>query len=258
MQLFDSHCHMQDPKLMSDAESVLGRAEKARVRHMVCCGSSEEDWPDVATLCGRYDALIPAFGLHPWYAARRSPGWLDALREMLGRFSRAGVGEIGIDHAIRDRNDREQEEVFRAQLELAAKLGRAASIHCRRGWETVLDILNHSPILSRGFVVHSYSGSVEMIEPLSKIGAFFSFSGSITRPANRRGAQAARAVPVDRLLIETDAPDILPLMENSTSTVNEPANLVHVLRALAAIRNTTEDEIAKHTYDNARRLFIDE
>jgi len=255
MQLFDSHCHIQDARLAGQADSIIEGALAAGVQKAVCCGSSETDWAAVRDICAAHPGLIPAFGLHPWYVHERSPAWLENLEKFLASSPAAGIGEIGLDLTVKNSSS-EQSEVFIAQVELAARLGRPASIHCRNAWEPLAKAMDSLSRISRAFVIHSYSGSVEMITPLQESGAFFSFSGSITRHNNKKGRKAAAAVPLDRLLIETDSPDIPPVIPGKTITVNEPANLIYVLREIAAIRNMPEKEVAAHTWNNACQLFI--
>lgn len=258
MNLFDAHCHLQDERLAPDLDGAMQRAAQVGVQRFLCCGSSEEDWPQVAALCGKYSGVLPAFGLHPWYVRDRSTEWLAHLTRALSDTS-AVVGEIGLDHAVDPRNDEEQESVFIAQLHLARQLNRPAAIHCRRAWEHLLAVLKKTGPLPRGFMIHSYSGGHELIKPLAELGAYFSFSGSITRSGNRRGHHAAREVPADRLLIETDAPDLSPVIRDGDRTsepaVNEPANLQYIVAALAELRGTDSNQIAELTRNNACRLY---
>ena len=228
---------------------------------MLCCGTAESDWRQVSGLCARHSAIAPAFGLHPWYVRGKSANWMTALTDLLVGEPAAAVGEIGLDHAIKERHDDEQAEVFTAQLRLARALERPASIHCRKAWESIVGIMDGMGGLSAGFMLHSYSGPVEMIPVLAEMGAYFSFSGSITRHRNERGHAAAVAVPLDRLLIETDSPDLTPVLPQAAGappqpeTPNEPANLVYILKAVAELRKTSEAELAEVTWDNACRLF---
>ena len=254
MRLFDAHCHLQDERLLPDIEAVLRRAREAGAAGFACCGSSEADWPRVDALAMKHAGVLPYFGLHPWYIRGRSADWIVALEAFLRSRPLAGVGEIGLDHALKEFDPSDQLDVFRTQLVLARETGRAASIHCRRAWGNLLDVLREVGAMSSGFVVHSYSGSRELIPELIRLGGSLSFSGSITYPSNRRGRESAATVPPDRLLIETDAPDIPPFGVDP-ETANEPMNLALVLRALAEIRQTSPEALAKHLWENSTRLF---
>ena len=256
MQLFDTHCHLQDPRLLGRIEDVLRRAGEAGVGGMLCCGAEESDWPQVLDLARRFPCVKPALGLHPLYHAQRRSGWLERLAGLL-RESGAAVGEIGLDHGMEPLDERDQEEVFAAQLRLAVELDRPVSIHCRRAWGRLAEVLKSVGVPGAGVALHTYSGSRELVPAFIDPGAYVSFSGAITRPSSRRAHEAARAVPWDRLLVETDAPDIMPVTERGKSPeeANEPANVTYVVRKLAEIRGATVEEVAARTWENACRVF---
>jgi TatD DNase family protein len=253
MHLFDSHCHLQDERIKDRLDGIIARAREAGVTAMLCCGTRESDWDDVAGLSQKYPEIIPAFGLHPWFVKDRSLDWLIRLEATLTEYPQAILGEIGLDHALDERNDGEQAEAFIAQLRLARRLGRPLSIHCRKAWAALLSVLEQQCGLSQGGVIHAYSGPPDLIEPLVAFNASFSFSGSITYDRNKRGCRAAAAVPDARLLMETDTPDIPP--QGIASGENEPAYLIKIAGRLAGIRGLSIEAIAELTYANAESLF---
>lgn len=259
MRLFDAHCHLQDKRILPDLAAILRRARSAGVEAASCCGTREDDWTAVRGVCRSNPGIVPSFGLHPWHVAGRSPRWLADLEAVLRDTPDAGVGEIGLDRAIEEADAAGQEEAFRAQLELAARLGRPVSIHCRRAWDALPGMLSESGPLPRGFVIHSFSGSAGLIPALADMGGYFSFSGSITRSGNKRGHKALAATPADRLLLETDSPDLLPLLPGAPAenpgSVNEPANLRLVLECAAGILGENPGVLAERTWNNAARLF---
>ena len=256
MKLFDTHCHIQDTKIISNAAALIERAIKAGVSKMICCGSSEEDWPLVQKLCTTFSELIPSFGLHPWHAGGRSDKWHETLEQYLATFPQAVVGEIGLDHALEMRNDDVQFDVFKTQLQIAIKFNRPASIHCRKAWESLFKAFHETGPLRRNFAIHSYSGQHELIAKLEEIGAFFSFSGSVTRSGNKRARKSAAAVHLNRLLIETDAPDLAPVIDGQLISINEPANLPYILNELAEIRQLPPSTLADRLWENSCRLFL--
>lgn len=251
MRLFDAHCHLQDEPVNRLAE-IVTRAEKAGVAGLMCCGIQESDWETVRGLCNRYRALFPSFGLHPWFVSGRTPRWFEKLEGMI-RETRAGVGEIGLDYLVRDADREDQAEVFVRQLRLASAYHRPVSIHCRKAWGTLMEILKKEGGLPRGGVIHSFSGSKEMVRELEKMGAYISFSGSVTRLANKKAEEAVKAVSAERLLVETDAPYIMP--SGMEGDCNEPANITRVLSRVAEIRGEKEEELAETTFHNAMVLF---
>lgn len=253
MRLFDSHNHIQDDRIYPCIEEVMDRARASGVIKMGVKGCMEADWPRVIRIMESYEGIYPSFGLHPWFIAERSSRWLEALETLLIKYPQAGVGEIGIDHKIEERDDADQETVFLEQLKLAKRLERPASIHCRSAWGRLIELLDKIGELPRGILIHCYGGSAEMVEELVKRGAYISFSGSITRPNNKKAGPAICAVPTDRILIETDAPDIMP--STAEGNLNEPANVRLVLEKAAEMRGISEAEMASLTYHNAERLL---
>ena len=253
MKLFDCHNHIQDERLLPVIGAVMERARAAGVVKMGVKGCCEADWPRVIEIAQTYEGIHPAFGLHPWFIADRSSEWLQSLEKLLVRYPHASVGEIGIDHALEDRDDADQESVFLAQLELAKRLNRPATIHCRQAWGRLIELLDEFGDLPRGMLIHCFGGSAEVAMELVQRGGYISFSGSITRPNNRKAGPAIRAVPADRILIETDAPDILP--STATGTLNEPANLRLVLTKAAELRGLSEIDLAALSFQNAVSLL---
>ncbi len=253
MKLFDSHNHIQDNRLFPELDAVMERARESGVVAMGVKGCCEDDWPRVIRIMENYDGVFPSFGIHPWFISDRSPDCFQILAEWLLKFPQAAVGEIGIDHAIAGRDDAEQESVFLAQLEIARRFERPVSIHCRRAWGRLIELLDQFGELPRGVLIHCFGGSAEVAQELLKRGAYISFSGSITRPNNKKAGAAIRAVPDDRILIETDAPDIMP--HGLDAELNEPANLRHVLAKAAELRGVSEEVLARLTFANAERFF---
>jgi len=252
MKFFDVHCHLQDKRYAGRLPVVIGKACAAGVERMVCCGCEENDWETVRKMARQYKAILPSFGLHPLYIGTRSPAWLETLKSFLLSVPSA-IGEIGLDHSLEPRNDKDQEETFVAQLHLARELERPVTIHCRKAWGRLLEILRHAGGVRCGGVMHSYSGAPEMVRPLEELGLSISFSGAITRYGNKRGRRAIEFVSKERLLLETDSPDLAPV--GAVSACNEPANLSIIAREAALLLDKPLEETAELTYKNAERLF---
>ena len=253
MKLYDCHNHIQDARLFPGISDVMERARNAGVIRMGVKGCCEDDWPRVITVMENYEGIHPAFGLHPWFIGDRSAAWLQTLEALLVRYPQASVGEIGIDHAIEERGDADQETIFLAQLELARRLNRPVSIHCRQAWGRLIELLDQFGELPRGMLIHCFGGSAEVATELVRRGGYISFSGSITRPNNKKAGPAIRAVPDDRILIETDAPDILPA--TARGPLNEPSNLRLVLSKAAELRGVPDEVLAVLTFENATALL---
>ncbi len=251
--LFDAHCHLQDDRIAGVLNAVLGRARGNGVISMMCCGCREDDWERVRALSAT-EGIMVSFGLHPWYVMQRTAAWADALQTYLLAVPAAGVGEIGLDNAI-DKTDRvAQEEAFIRQLRLARRLGRPVSIHCRRAFGRLVELLEEEGGVERGGLIHSYSGPPELVPVFERLGLFLSFSATITQSRNKRARTAIAAVSARRLLIETDSPD-RPPAGIPFGTINEPSFLTIVCRTVAGLIGAPEDDTAKLTRDNALRLF---
>lgn len=255
--LVDSHAHLQDEALACCLEAVLARSRAAGVRTWVCNGAREKDWPRVAEIAARQPGVIPCFGLHPWHIGSRSGQWLDRLAQWLETIPSA-VGEIGLDRWIKPRDEAAQEEVFRAQLRLARERHLPVMIHCVRAWDWLLEVLRKEPPPAEGLLLHAYSGPVEIIESLVQWQARFSFAGTLLHDRNLRLRETLERIPRDRLLLETDSPDLLPppdfrvvepvLFQGKAR--NEPANLRAIQAGVAAWLKMDEAALARLLWRN--------
>jgi TatD DNase family protein len=229
---------------------------------MVVNSSSEEDWDEVARMAATDRAILPGYGLHPWRHQQRSDAWLDRLTEYL-QDDKAGVGEIGLDRWKQDLPYEGQEEVFLAQWNLARQLNRPASVHCLKAWGRLLELVRAHPAPECGFLLHSYGGPVEMVEAFVGLGAYFSFPGYYMHPGKSKQQETFRHVPLDRLLVETDAPDQrlpdeangFPLVDADGHPINHPANLATVYAYAAQLRGLPLADFAASIGQNFRRLF---
>jgi TatD DNase family protein len=209
VRLYDTHNHLQDERLSGLQPALMAACRAQGVSRMVVNGACESDWPDVARLAREYPEVLPSFGYHPWYIDERLPDWESHLESLLNQRPSA-VGEIGLDRWKPGLSYVGQEDVFAAQMRVAARRNVPASIHCLQAWGALHDLLRCEPRPERGFVLHSYGGPVEMIPPLADLGAYFSFPGFFLHTRKERQREAFKRVPPDRLLVETDAPDQSP------------------------------------------------
>jgi len=221
-------------------------------------GTNEDDWEAVAEMARAHSWVRPSFGLHPWHVKERTEEWQQRLTYYLHAFPNAAVGEIGLDRWIETPDIEAQLKCFRWQLELAAKLDRPATIHCLRAWGLLDEELQTNPLPRRGFLLHSYGGPVEMIPTFVKLGAYFSLSPYFGHARKAAQLEVFKAVPSDRLLPETDAPDMWPPDELNRHPLqlegrplNHPVNLAVSYQLLAQTCGVSEAQIA----ENYRRLF---
>ena len=261
--LYDSHNHLQDERLQSRLGQIIADARAAGVARMVVNGSCESDWPDVMKLAKDYPEVLPSFGYHPWYVKGCTPEWKARLVECLDSVPSA-VGEIGLDRWIKGHDVVRQEEVFLVQLQIAAERELPVSIHCLQAWGRLLQLLRENARPRCGFLLHSYGGSTEMIQPLARLGAYFSLPGYFAHERKHRQRETFKQIPLERLLIETDAPDQLlpedrvryPLVgEADGKPLNHPANLVAVYEFASEITGVEHGELRSIIQANFERLF---
>ncbi|KAM0938745.1 putative TatD family, metal-dependent hydrolase [Dioscorea sansibarensis] len=287
VQLFDVHCHLQDPRIHSIASHLIRNALHSGVLRFAVNGVSENDWRIVKEMAEQHPCVVPNFGLHPWYVAERTPNWYFSLREFFASTPSAAVGEIGLDKGSHGKtiDFGEQVEVFQRQLELAKELKRPVSVHCVRAFGDLLEILKRLGPFPEGLIMHSYLGSAEMVPELAKLGCYFSFSGHLSSTSLQKAKKMIRSVPLDRILLESDAPDALPkfksnsvslVQENSSALqellgqsrnqgsessgvqnqeLNHPANIHSVLNYVSSLLEIPENELAEVSYRNAELLF---
>ncbi len=263
LRLYDAHNHFQDERLKTIRPTAIETLRGEGLRQMVVNGSGEQDWPEVLALAREFPEVLPSFGCHPWYIKERSADWEANLNRFLDQ-TPAGVGEVGLDRWIKDYDLEDQERVFVTQLRIAAERNVPLSIHCLQAWGRLLELLQEHPRPGCGFLLHSFGGPREMIPALSDLGAYFSLPGYYAHDRKNRQRETFKSVPLDRLLLETDAPDqslprervrySLPDDENG-KPVNHPANLVAVYEFAAGLFSESVDALAARVEQNFLRLF---
>ncbi len=257
MPLFDAHCHLQVSAFDPDRGEVFARARAVGVEGFVVCATEPGDWDAVEALAREQPGVIPAFGVHPWYLPEglTPADWLPSLEKRLVAWPHAWVGEIGLDRSAGPPLE-SQEAAFVPQLELAGRLGRVSTLHCRRTWDRLNWYLARRVHREVPVVLHSFSASLPVAEQLLPLGAWFSFSGALTRSRNARLPVVFQALPRDRVLLETDSPDLLPevLWKQTPGQRNESANLIHVLAQVARLWGCTPERAAEQLGENSRRI----
>jgi len=261
--VIDTHCHLDAPDFDADRAEVLARARAAGVTDVVIPATGPARWAALLQLAARTPGLHAGLGIHPQLLPEVDPReddrMLADLDVALGAAIRAPgqrvvcVGECGLDGgsvALGASTDR-QVRVLEGQLALARRHGLPVSLHMLRAADPLLAVLERGG-LPAGGVLHSFSGSAEQVAPFARLGLHFAFAGPVTYQKARRPLLAARAVPPDRLLLETDAPDQTPRPYRGRC---EPAFLAEVRDALAAALGTTAAEVDALTTTNAQRLF---
>ena len=250
--IFDSHAHLDAPEFDADRARVLHDARAAGVAEMLIPAVTAASWPRLRALCEAEPGLHPAYGLHPCYLDQHADGDLAALDAWLRTHPAAAVGECGLDH-MGAGLDRERQLYFlRGQLEIAHRFDLPLVLHARHAFEAVILELRQFGRPLRG-VVHSFSGSLEQAQQLWKLGFLVGIGGPVTHERARRLRKLVASLPIESLLLETDAPDQPGARHKGAR--NEPAFLREVLDCVAKLRGDDPDDLARQTAANARHLF---
>jgi TatD DNase family protein len=249
--LVDSHCHLDAPELDADRDAVLARARAAGVSRQVLPAVSAAGWPKLRDICTRHAGLFPAYGLHPMYLAEHRPAHLDDLRDWIERERPVAVGECGLDFFVEGLDADAQQSFFEGQLRLAREFDLPVIVHARRAVDAVIAAFRKIGGL-RG-VVHSFSGSPEQARQLWAMDFMIGLGGPVTYERAQRLRRLARDMPLEHLLLETDAPDQPDA--GIRGQRNEPARLAVVCATIAELRGESPATIAGATTRNAERLF---
>jgi TatD DNase family protein len=255
--VIDTHCHLASPRFDADRAAVVARARAAGVTELVVPSVGPADFAPIRALAASDPGLHAAFGIHPQLLPGSDPGeddrLLEALEEALAAGGAVAVGECGLDGPSVEAGApmERQVRVLRAQLALARRHGLPVLLHCLKAHDTLLALLAAEP-LAAGGILHSWSGSDQQVPAFARLGLAFAFAGPITFENARRGPAAARAVPRELLLLETDAPDQTPRPHHGRC---EPAHLVEVGAGLARAIGVPLAELDALTTANARRIL---
>ena len=252
MNVFDTHCHLDDEKFDEDREEAYLRMADAGVRRCVCVGSDLATSRRSLAFSRAHEGVYAAVGVHPHEAKDAPAGYLDELTRLLDEKKAVALGEIGLDYYY-DFSPRDvQKKVLAEQVDLAVKLDVPVIFHIRDAHGDMIDFFRSRKTLPGG-IIHCFSGSTETAREYGKMGFYISFAGPLTFKKAPHLWEAAKAVPLDRLLVETDSPYLAP--EPKRGRRNEPANVVWVLKKLAELREIPEEEMARITWENGCRVY---
>lgn len=250
--IFDSHAHYDDEQFDGDRDELLGRSLPERgVIGVINMGADLKGCLDTVALTKKYSYFYGAVGIHPECAGELPENWLSLLRDMLREEKIVAVGEIGLDYHWLEACPKErQHQVFTAQLELAHELSCPVVIHDREAHGDVLACLQkYRP----SGVVHCFSGSVEMAREIIRLGMYIGIGGTVTFKNARHIVDVAREIPLDRLMLETDAPYMAPTPFRGKR--NDSSLIAYAARRIGELRNESPQRILEAARDNAKRLF---
>jgi len=250
--LFDTHAHYYDHAFDGDREELLASLPGRGVDLVLCPADTMESSRACVELAQRHSHVYAAVGVHPENARETPPGWLSALEALSCHPKVKAIGEIGLDYHWEDAAPRDvQKEVFRAQMALAEKLDLPVIVHDREAHKDSLDMVRAFPNV-RG-VFHCYSGGVEDAKTLVMMGWMLSFTGVVTFKNARRALEVIDYLPMERIMIETDAPYLAP--EPWRGRRNHSGYVYRVAETIAQVKGLSTDEVARITRENGIRFF---
>jgi TatD DNase family protein len=248
MSLIDTHCHLDAVEFGNTQSDIVHEAQVAGVSRIVVPSVVGSNFESVRSLCEQYANCSPAFGIHPMYTNTAKPSDLDGLRNFLAQHKPVAVGEIGLDFFIKQYDQDTQEFFFVRQLELAREFDLPVLLHIRHAQDVVLKHLRQHRV--RGGIAHAFNGSRQQADEFIKLGFKLGFGGAMTYSRATRLRELAATLPLECIVLETDAPDIPPdFLEKGTP--NEPKYLPRIAQTLAELRGMALEEIAQATTENA-------
>lgn len=249
----DTHCHLDFPEFDHDREAVIERAKNSGVEYLINVGSSLEGTKKSIELAQKYSNIYAAAGIHPHSAKEIVPSDLDLFRKLVNENKVVAIGEIGLDFYKNFSPAAEQEKIFKALLQIAEELKLPVIIHNRLANEEVLEIT--TDILGSRIkgVMHCFSGDETFLKKCLGLGLHISFTANITYPKAEDLRQLVKITPIEKMLVETDAP-FLPAQTNRGKR-NEPAYLKYLIEEIARLKNLSSEDIMRITTDNAKTLF---
>ncbi|RRN68246.1 TatD family deoxyribonuclease [Peribacillus simplex] len=251
--LFDTHVHVNAEQFNEDLDDVIERAKEAGVNNMVVVGFDQPTIIRAMELIETYDFMYAAIGWHPVDAIDMTEKDLQWIEELSNHPKVVAIGEMGLDYHW-DKSPKDvQMEVFRKQIRLAKKVGLPIIIHNREATADIVNILKEEAASEVGGIMHCFSGSAETALECINMNFYISLGGPVTFKNAKKPKEVAAAVPLDRLLIETDCPYLAPHPYRGKR--NEPSYVKLVAEQIAEIKQLTIEEVSQATTENAKKLF---
>ncbi|MBX8489518.1 TatD family hydrolase [Pseudomonas cichorii] len=254
--LIDTHTHLDFPDFDDDRQQVLDKCRTLGVERMVVLGVYQRNWQRLWDLTLEHPALYAAFGLHPVYIDEHRPEHLTELGDWLNRHKGhpqlCAVGEIGLDYYVENPDRQNQQQVFEAQLQLAADFDLPALLHVRRSHADVIATLKRHR-LRRSGIIHAFAGSREEAREYIRLGFKLGLGGAATWPQALRMHRIIAELPLESIVLETDSPDMAPAMYPNQR--NSPQHLPDISRALAGLLKVSPEDLAQVSTRNACELF---
>ncbi|MEI7429368.1 MAG: TatD family hydrolase [Betaproteobacteria bacterium] len=254
--LIDTHCHLDAAEFAEDRDAVVLAARAVGVSKIIIPAVSPKNFTAVRDCCLRYSLCFPAYGIHPLYLNRVDEDDLVGLKEWLiteaaGLKRPVAVGEIGLDFFEPDFDAARQEHFFIQQLKIAREFDLPVLLHVRRAVDQVLKCLRRIKV--RGGIAHAFNGSRQQADEFIRLGFKLGFGGAVSHPGSSRIRSLAASLPINSIVLETDAPDMPPRW--LTGGRNEPGELLQLAEVLADLRSESLEQVLKATGENALEIF---
>ena len=250
--MIDTHCHLTDPRLFEHLDAVLSRAAAAGVDRVVTIGTDVEDAQAAIEVCQRTANVRCAVGIHPNYSADARVEDVAKLRQLQQHPSVVALGEMGLDYHYDRAEPAHQRKIFEAQLQLATDVARPVVIHCREAVDDTLAVMKSFP--GAAAVFHCFTGTRDEARRILDAGYLLGFTGVITFKKNDELREIVKMTPIDRLLVETDAPYLSPEPVRNVKT-NEPAFVAHTAHVAAQVKGLAYEEFDRVATANAERFY---
>jgi len=251
MQLIDTHCHLDLADFDADREQVLERCHQSGIEQFIVPAIESSSWKKLLEISEQHTELFPALGLHPVFIKNHNDDDLTLLEQQLDNHRPVAVGEIGLDFFIKDTDKNRQIDIFEKQLAIAESNKLPVILHVRKAHDDVLKLLKTKSI--PGGTCHAFSGSEQQARQYIDMGFKLGFGGTLTYPNARKIHMLARALPIEYIVLETDAPDMTGYAHKGER--NSPEYLPEALNALSAVKSLDIEFVAEQTTKNARELF---
>ena len=251
MELIDTHCHLDVAEFAHDRAEILQRCQQRGIRRIVIPAVDFAGWNNLLALCTAQQGLYAALGLHPIYIEQHQPAHLVELEKILSTTRVVAVGEIGLDFFVKELDRDKQQTFFESQLQIAKQFQLPVILHVRKAHDQVLKTLRQ--IRPVGGIAHAFNGSLQQAQQYLDLGFKLGFGGTMTYSNARKIHELAKSLPLEAIVLETDAPDMV--VEAHRGERNSPEYLTDCLAALAKLRNLSEAEVAAQTSLNARAVL---
>ncbi|ALP54490.1 hypothetical protein Tel_15780 [Candidatus Tenderia electrophaga] len=253
MEIIDSHCHLDVEDFDTDREAVLAACREQGVNSIVVPGISAATWARLLQVCRRHEGLYPALGLHPYYIRDHRQAHLEQLEQRLAdEPDLVAVGEIGLDFYIDNPHRERQIELFEAQLAIAQAAAMPVIVHVRKAHNEVLKALKDGKF-TQGGIMHAYNGSLQQAQEYMDLGFKLGFGGMITYERSRKLRGLVEALPLEAMVLETDAPDMSGDICHGRR--NSPQYLPHYLEVFASLREEDVERVAQVTRANVKAVL---